>query len=52
MIQKFSCFKQFEKGPNMTNWLLNDLIAQLLKKNGTSGMQEKEHGSKGKKRAS
>jgi hypothetical protein len=35
----------------MTNWLLNDLITQLLNKNGMSGMQE-EHGSKEEKQAS
>jgi hypothetical protein len=32
MIRKFPRLKHFEQAPSSRNWLLNDLIAQQLKK--------------------
>jgi hypothetical protein len=46
VIRRFPHFKQFEKGPNTTNWLLNDFIAQVLKKQ--SGKKVEKAGGRAK----
>ena len=46
VIRRFPHFKQLEKGLNTTNWLLNNFITQVLKKQ--SGKKVKKVGGRAK----